>query len=154
MDEELKNRREAVIDDLHAALAEHESGVELTHFTDGHGLQSRSFAFTWSETALEIDFHLPFARVFGEEDMQQSESADIGAAIRLAILLLEAAGRGTLLHQGETTLRVELEEDFAEYQLFDTQGEQIDAGEDLGLLTSRLELAAPQDNSSTDIIWP
>jgi len=154
MDEDLKNRREAVTGELQAVLAELESGDELTHFTDGHGLQSRSFAFTWSEPTLEIDFRLPLARVLNDEAEQQSDSTEIGVALRLAILLLEAAGRGTLLQQGESTLRVTLQEDFAGYQLLDAEGVQIDASEDLEVLIARLELASPRENNSMDIIWP
>ena len=154
MDEELKNRREAAMDELQAALAELESGTELSNLSDGHGLQSRVFAFAWSEPGLTVDFRMPYARVLTDEDDQRSDNMDIGAAARLALLLLDAAGRGVLLQEGESSLRVMIGEEREEYMFLGAGDEPIDSGGDLAVLAARLELSIPGDGTAMDIIWP
>ena len=53
---------EETIEELRAALAELESGEGLSRFVEGHGLQSRFFAFSWKSEGLSIDFNLPCGR--------------------------------------------------------------------------------------------
>ena len=81
-------KQEETIHELKAALAELESDEGLEMFVEGHGLQSRYFAFSWQADGLEIGYNLPYARVLSDEDSQKLDAARIGAAIRLAILLL------------------------------------------------------------------
>ena len=104
------SKQEETINELKAALAELESDDGLEMFVEGHGLQSRSFAFSWQSDGLEIEYNLPYARVLSEEEQQKLDAARIGAAIRLAILLLATSSSGALLHDGETTLSVTADE--------------------------------------------
>ena len=95
-------KEEETINELKAALAELESEEGLEMFVEGHGLQSRYFAFSWQSDGLEIEYSLPYARVLSDEGEQKLDAARIGAAIRLAILLLASSSGGALLHDGET----------------------------------------------------
>ena len=54
-------KQEEAINELKAALAELESEEGLEMFVEGHGLQSRYFAFSWQSDELEIDYNLPYA---------------------------------------------------------------------------------------------
>ena len=63
-------KQEETINDLKAALAELESDEGLEMFVEGHGLQSRYFAFSWQSGELEIDYNLPYARVLSGDDIQ------------------------------------------------------------------------------------
>ena len=112
--------QEETINELKAALAELESDEGLEMFVEGHGLQSRSFAFSWQSDELEIDYNLPYARVLSDEEEQKLDAARIGAAIRLAILLLATSSSGALLHDGETTLFVTADEAGASYSIVGT----------------------------------
>ena len=87
---------EETIEELRAALAELESGEGLSRFVEGHGLQSRFFAFSWKSEGLSIDFNLPCGRVLSDEEEQALDAARVGAALRMAILLLTAADGGKL----------------------------------------------------------
>ena len=150
----MSNRQET-IDELKAALAELESEEGLGRFMAGHGLQSRFFAFSWSEKSLEIDFRLPYARVLEEEETQNADAAMVGAAIRLAILLLAASGEGRLLNDGEVQLSVTADEDGLRYDTRDADGEEIDMGDNWDSLVARLTAALPDDaTASLQIIWP
>lgn len=142
------------IDDLTAALAELESNEGLGMFVYGHGLQSRFFAFSWESEGLAIEFHLPYARVLSDEDEQYRDSARIGAAIRMATLLLTVASRGKLLADGEATLSVKADEDGVRYSIVDQNGNTIDAGEDWDPLVARLDAALPDIDYDMQIIWP
>ena len=97
---------EETIEELRAALAELESGEGLSRFVEGHGLQSRFFAFSWKSEGLSIDFNLPCGRVLSDEEEQALDAARVGAALRMAILLLTAADGGKLLFEGEALLSV------------------------------------------------
>lgn len=154
MDEELNAQREAAIAELQTALSELSSGAELTALTGGHGLQSRAFVFSWTEPALQIRIELPYARVLSDEAEQQEDNAQIGAGIRLALLLLDAAGRGKLLQSGESLLAVTIDADAAEYRIIGTEGDLVDAGDDLEVLLARLELALPSDEAPQVMLWP
>ena len=146
-------QREDTIDELRTALAELESDDGLERFVEGHGLQSRIFAFTWSEPSLDIDIRLPYARVLSDEDEQQIDAARVGAALRMAILLLTVAAEGKLLAEGETGLSVGADEDGARYAIVGPDGEEIDAGEDWNALVARLDAVFP-DGDDVQIIWP
>jgi len=144
---------EETIKELRTALAEMESGEGLARFVEGHGLQSRFFAFSWESAELAIAFRLPCERVLSDEDDQNLDAARIGAAIRMAILLLTVAAEGKLLAEGEGSLSVEADEDGARYSIFNPDGEQIDAGEEWDPLVARLDAALPVTDD-VQIIWP
>ncbi len=150
MDEHRKN----TLAELEVALQELESDEGLTRFVAGHGIQSRLFAFEWREPTLEIDISLPYARVLSDEESQAADNAEIGAAIRMARLLLLVADVGVLLQEGEAKLSASLDEDGASYRVVDAEGAELDAGEDWDGLTARLEAAFPMDNGEVRVIWP
>ena len=147
-------KQEETINELKAALAELESDDGLEMFVEGHGLQSRSFAFSWQSDGLEIEYNLPYARVLSEEEEQKLVAARIGAAFRLAILLLATSSSGALLHDGETTLFVTADEAGASYSIVGTDDEVIDSGEDWEPLIARLEADFPNVGDNVQIIWP
>ena len=84
----LDAKRAEAVEELRVAFAELESGEGLTRFVGGHGIQSRVFEYEWSDPALEISFRIPYARVLSDEATQKEDDEEIGAAIRMAILLL------------------------------------------------------------------
>jgi len=141
------------IEELQAALAELESGEGLSRFVEGHGLQSRFFAFSWNSEGLSIDFDLPYARVLADDEDQAVDSARVGAALRMAILLLTVAAEGKFLLEGEAALSVAADEDGARYAIFDQNGAEIDAGDGWDALVARLDAALP-DGDDVQIIWP
>ena len=142
------------IEELQAALAELESGEGLSRFVEGHGLQSRFFAFSWDSDWLSIEYRLPYARVLSGEEEMSFDNARIGAAIRMAILLLSSASAGALLHDGEAALSVEAGESGARYVITDPDGEEIDSADDWQPLVSRLENDISSAGESFQIIWP
>ncbi|MBO7686462.1 MAG: hypothetical protein J6V72_08765 [Kiritimatiellae bacterium] len=146
--------QEETINELKAALAELESDEGLEMFVEGHGLQSRYFAFSWQSDELEIDYNLPYARVLSDEEEQKLDTARIGAAIRLAILLLATSSSGTLLHDGEASLSVTADETGASYSIVGPDGEEIDSSEDWGPLIARLETDLPAAADDIQVIWP
>ena len=148
------SKEEETINELKAALAELESDDGLEMFVEGHGLQSRYFAFSWQSDGLEIEYNLPYARVLSEEEEQKLDAARIGAAIRLAILLLATSSSGALLHDGEVTLSVTADEAGASYSIVGTDDEVIDSGEDWEPLIARLETDLPAAGDDFQIIWP
>jgi len=147
------NTREDAVAELRAALGELESGEGLSRFVGGHGLMSCLFEFQWNEPALEIDFRLPYARVLAEEESQKEDDAEIGAAIRMAILLLTVAAEGKLLFDGEAALYVSADEDGASYSIKGRNGEMVDAGDDWASLVERLN-AVISDDGDIQVIWP
>ena len=144
---------EETIEELRTALAELESGEGLSQFVEGHGLQSRVFAFSWETEKLTIDFRLPCERVLSDEDDQKLDAARIGAALRMAILLLTVSAEGKLLSDGEAALAVAADEDGARYFISGPDGEAVDAGEEWGPLVARLD-AALSDCGDIQVIWP
>ena len=141
MNEELAKKREESITELLAAIDEINSGTEMTHFVNGHGLQSRYFKFAWNDPALGIDFRLPYDCVLSDDETQQANTWEIGAALRLAVLLLDAANRGALFQEGEDFLNISLDEGGAQYRIFSSEGDQIESGEGLEALVRRLEMS-------------
>ena len=142
------------IEELQAALAELESGEGLSRFVEGHGLQSRYFVFSWSSDWLSIEYRLPYARVLSGEEEMSFDNARIGAAIRMAILLLSSTSAEALLHDGEALLSVEAGESGARYAITDPDGEEIDSADDWQPLISRLENDISSARESLQIIWP
>ena len=153
MDNNNAETREETIAALNAALAELEGGEGLSRFVGGHGVMSRRFEFSWSEPTLEIDFRLPYARVLSDEDSQKHDDAEIGAAIRMAILLLTVEGRGNDVADG-MVVSVWVDEAGAGYSIRDGQGEIVDSGDDWSGLAHRLELALPEVEEDLAVIWP
>ena len=141
------------IEELRAALAELESGEGLSRFVEGHGLQSRVFVFSWESEELSIDFVLPCERVLSDEEERALDALRVGSALRLAILLLEAAAEGRLLTEGEAGLSVSADEDGVRYAVSGPDGGVIDEAEDWDPLVARLEAALP-DGEDVQIIWP
>ena len=146
-------KEEETINELKAALAELESEEGLEMFVEGHGLQSRYFAFSWQSDGLEIEYSLPYARVLSDEGEQKLDAARIGAAIRLAILLLASSSSGALLHDGETTLSVTADETGASYSIVGADGEVVDSGEGWEPLIARLDADLPAA-ADIQVIWP
>ena len=147
------NTREDAVAELRAALGELESGEGLSRFVGGHGLMSCLFEFQWNEPALEIDFRLPYARVLADEESQQDDDAEIGAAIRMAILLLTVDGEKANDIDG-MSLSVWVDESGAGYSIRDAEGEVVDSGDDWSGLVHRLESALPEGEESLSVIWP
>ena len=142
-----------MIEELRVALAELESDEGLSRFVEGHGLQSRFFAVSWKSEGLEIEFRLPYARVLSDETEQEMDAARIGAAIRMAVLLLTVSAEGKLLADGEARLSVEAAEDGMRYSIISPDDETMDSGDDWEPLTARLETALPEV-ADVQIIWP
>ena len=141
------------LDELRIALAELESDEGLNRFVGGHGLQSRLFAFSWESEGLEIRFRLPYARVLSDETEQELDTARIGAAIRMAVLLLTVSAEGKLLADGEAMISVEADEDGVRYSIIGPDGETIDDADGWESLVARLEAALPEV-ADIQIIWP
>ena len=139
--------------ELRAALAELEGGEGLSRFVGGHGLMSRVFEFRWEEPALQIDFRLPYGRVLVDEEEQKGDDAEIGAAIRMAMLLLTVEGLkdGSLDGLGAS---VWADGNGVGYSIIDGEGNMVDAGDDWTGLVRRLETALPEGDESLSIIWP
>ena len=154
MNSKLTEQRKAAAEELSAALEELESEDGLVSLTAGHGLQSQFFEFRWSEPALAIELHLPFARVLTDDEAQASDNLEIGASIRLAILLLDAQERGELLQPPEASLSASVTEGGLWYIFADAEGNDLDSGSDIEVLAERLELASPDGSEPLNIIWP
>ena len=153
MDDNAPEPREETIAALNAALAELEGGEGLSLFAGGHGFMSRRFEFSWSEPALEIDFRLPYARVLSDEESQKDDDAEIGAAIRMAILLLTIENRRNDAVDG-MALSVWVNENGAGYSIQDGQDELVDSGDDWSGLVHRLESVLPEGEEDLAVIWP
>ena len=149
-EKDLVAKRADAVAELRAALAEIESGAGLTHLVGGHGLQSRVFEFEWDEPSLEIDFRLPYGRLLSDEETQKDDDAEIGAAIRMAILLLTLAGKP------DATPRVEVacDDHGTTYAVFAADGELEDSGADWAPLVKRLETELGDSPDTLSIIWP
>ena len=142
--------REETIERLSAALEEIEGGRSPGGFTGGHGVQSRVFEFRWSEPSLEIDFRLPYDLVFDDEEARKARAAEIGAAIRMAILLLKVVDSGGL--GGRVAVSAAARGVF--YGIFGENGEAEDSGNDWSRLASRLGDALGCDPREVSIFRP
>jgi hypothetical protein len=150
----IDEQRAETVEALRFALGELESGNALSGFVEGHGLQSWHFVFSWSSDWLSIEYRLPYARVLSGEEEMSFDNARIGAAIRMAILLLSSTSAEALLHDGEALLSVEAGESGARYAITDPDGEEIDSADDWQPLISRLENDISSAGESLQIIWP
>ena len=153
MDDNVAEKREETIAALNAALAELEAGEGLSRFVGGHGFMSRRFEFDWREPTLEIDFRLPYARVLSDEESQKDDNDEIGAAIRMAILLLTVEGRKA---DGDEVMEVSVwaNETGVGYSIQDGQGELVDSGDGWSGLVHRLESALSEGEEHLSVIWP
>ncbi|MBR4674513.1 MAG: hypothetical protein IKP00_08615 [Victivallales bacterium] len=143
------------IAELRAALICLDAGENLSHFVEGHGLQSQVFRFSWSEPTLSIDLELPYACVLEDAEEQAADNEEIAASIRMAILLMVAAGNGTLLQDGEGRLAVFHDDDTLGWAVYDSDGYLLDDADDWDTLVARLENAVPSDvENAVSIIWP
>ena len=143
-----------VIENLRGAIAELESGNGLERFVEGHGLQSRRFKFAWHEPPLNIDIRLPYARVLSDEAEQRADEARIGAACRMALLLITAVEKGSLLSDGETSLSARSDEYGTRFFVYGPDGAALDSGEGWEVLVERLKAALPADAGSVQVFWP
>lgn len=153
MNGNIDEARIGTVAELKAALDELEGGEGLSRFVGGHGLMSRVFEFRWEEPALQIDFPLPYGRVLADEEEQKADDAEIGAAIRMAMLLLTVEGlkNGSLDGLGAS---VWADGKGVGYSIVDGEGNAVDAGDDWTGLVRRLETALPEGEESLAIIWP
>ncbi|MBR4614243.1 MAG: hypothetical protein IKO55_01435 [Kiritimatiellae bacterium] len=150
MGNDIESRRAAVLGELKVAFAELESGAGLTRFVGGHGIQSRVFEFEWDEPALGIRFRLPYARLLQNEAAQKADDAEIGAAIRMAILLLATAGR----MESESRIEVSCNDGGTAYAVYSADGELEDSGTDWAPLVKRFETEFGDAAAPLSIIWP
>ena len=150
MGNDVESRCAAAIEELRAAFAEIESGAGLTRLVGGHGIQSRVFEFEWREPSLEISFRLPYGRVLSDEAAQKDDDAEIGAAIRMAILLLTTAGR----MESAPRMEVSCDDRGAAYAVYVADGELEDSGTDWAPLVKRLKAVLGDDSKPVSIIWP
>ena len=142
--------RAEAVEELRAAFAELESGEGLTRLVGGHGIQSRVFEFEWSDPALEMSFRIPYARVLSDEASQKEDDEEIGAAIKMAILLLTMVG-----HVGSASrIEVSCSERGTTYAVYSADGELEDSGTDWAPLVKRLEAELDDAPESLSIIWP
>ena len=139
---------------LRSALGELESGNALSGFVEGHALQSWHFVFSWRSDWLSIEYRLPYARVLSGEEEVSFDNARIGAAIRMAMLLLSATSAEAILHDGEAELSVEAGEFGVRYAVSGPDGEEIDSAEDWQPLVARLENDLSAAGDGLQIIWP
>ena len=149
-EKDLEAKRAEAVEELRAAFAELESGEGLTRLVGGHGFQSRVFEFEWSDPALEISFRLPYARVLSGEESQKEDDEEIGAAIRMAILLLTMAGRT----ESASRIAVSCNDRGTTYAVYDADGELEDSDTDWAPLVRRLEAELGDAPESVSIIWP
>ena len=150
MGNDVESRRTAAIEELRAAFAELESGAGLTRLVGGHGIQSRVFEFEWREPSLEISFRLPYARVLSDEATQKEGDAEIGAAIRMAILLLTMAGR----MGSASRIEVSCDDRGTAYAIYSADGDLEDSGTDWAPLVKRLEAELGDAPEPVSVIWP
>ena len=151
---QLAEQRTEAAEALRSALAELESGTALSDFVEGHGIQSWHFVFSWRSDWLSIEYRLPYARVLSGEDEMGLDNARIGAAIRMAIVLLASDSGEGLLHDGEAALSVEADESGVRYAVIGADGDEIDSADDWQPLISRLENDISSAGESLQIIWP
>jgi len=149
-EENREARRAEAVEELRAAFAELESGEGLTRLVGGHGIQSRVFAFAWSESALDISFRIPYGRVLSDEETQKEDDEEVGAAIRMAILLLTTAGRRT----DGSLIAVSCDDRGTSYAVYDDAGELANSGTDWAPLVKRLESELGDSPEPLSVIWP
>ena len=150
MGSDIDAKRAEAVEELQAAFAEIKSGGGLTRFIGGHGIQSRVFEFEWSDPMLEISFRIPYARVLSDEASQKADDEEIGAAIRMAILLLLTAGR----MEEASRIVVSCDDLGTMYAVYAADGELEDSGTDWTPLVKRFETEVGSVSEPLSIIWP
>ena len=145
----MDNDRTTAIADLSAALSALEAGGAPAPFLGGHGIQSRLFEFTWCDSALEIDFRLPCDRILEDDESRRAHNVEIGAAIRLALLLLQAPAAA---EGGRTTVTADARG--VGYSIFGADGSLEDAGDNWASLVRRLEPTCASAGSAATVIRP
>ena len=146
----LETRHAEAVEELRAAFAELESGEGLTRLVGGHGIQSRVFEFEWSESTLDISFRIPYGRVLSDEETQREDNEEIGATIRMAILLLTTADR----RADGPRIAVSCDDRGTSYAIYDADGELEDSGTDWAPLVKRFESELSDGRESLPVIWP
>ena len=136
--------------DFRPTIAELESGTGLTRLVGGHGIQSRVFEFEWRDASLEVLFRIPYGRVLSDEELQKEDDAEIGAAIRMAILLLTTAGR----MESASRIEVSCSDRGTTYAIYAADGELEDSGTDWAPLVKRLEAELGDAPEPVSVIWP
>jgi len=149
-EKDMETKRAEAVEELRAVSAELESGEGLTRLVGGHGIQSRVFEFAWSEPALEISFRIPYARVLSSEESQKDDDEEIGAAIRMAILLLSTVGR----MESASRIAVSCDDRGTTYAVYGAEGEIEDSGTDWGPLVKRFETELGDAAEPLSIILP
>ena len=150
MDNDIEARRAAAIAELKAALSDLESGEGLTRFVGGHGIQSRVFEFEWDEPSLGMRFRLPCGRLLSDEESQKEDDAEIGAAIRMAVLLLSTVGRPG----AAARIEVACDDRGPTYAVYAEGGDVEDSGADWSPLVRRLETVLGGETDAVSVIWP
>ena len=150
MENDIESRRAAALAELKAAFTELESGQGLARLVGGHGIQSRVFEFEWEEPALGIRFRLPYARLLQDEAAQKADDEEIGAAIRMAMLLLVTAER----MESESRIEVSCDDRGTAYAVYSADGELEDSGTDWAPLVKRFETDLGDAAEPLSIIWP
>ena len=153
-DKQPDGQRDEAIEELRSALGELESGNELSGFVEGHGIQSWYFVFSWRSDWLSISYRLPYAWILSGEETVSLDNARIGAAIRMAMLLLASDSGEALLHDGEASLSVEADDFGVRYAITNPDGEEVDSADDWQPLIARLEKDLTSAEESLQIIWP
>ena len=105
---------------------------------------------TPTRTSLEISFRIPYARVLSDEVSQKEDDEEIGAAIRMAILLLSTAGR----MESVSRLEVSCDDRGTAYAIYSANGELEDSGTDWTPLVKRFESEFGDSPESLSVIWP
>ena len=147
---DIEAMRAEAVEELSAAAAELESGEGLTRFVGGHGIQSRMFEFEWHEASLEISLRLPYGRVLLDEESQKEDDEEIGAAIRMAMLLLATVGQ----RESSSRLEVSCNDHGTAYAIYGADGEIEDSGTDWASLVKRLEAELGDATEPLAIFWP
>ena len=97
-----------------------------------------------------IRFRLPCGRLLSDEESQKEDDAEIGAAIRMAILLLSTAGRSG----AAARIEVACDDRGPTYAVYAEGGEIEDSGADWGPLVRRLETVLGGETDAVSVIWP
>ena len=100
--------------------------------------------------AAEISFRIRYARVLLDEPSQKEDDAEIGAAIRMAILLLSTVGRPGAAARIEAAC----DDRGPTYAVYAEGGEIEDSGADWSPLVRRLETVLGGETDAVSVIWP
>ncbi len=149
-EKDIEAKRAEAVEELRAAFAELGSDEGVTRLVGGHGIQSRVFEFEWSDPAIEISFRLPYGRVLMDEASQKEDDEEIGAAIRMAILLLTMAER----MEPSSRIEVSCDDHGTAYAVYAADGELEDSGTDWAPLIKRFESELGDASEPLSIIWP